>query len=282
MSTGPGLIALLGARSPVGDAVVRELSASVQFLRFSRRAQESDGHGDWRVLGRDDVGTVETVISLMPVWALAEHHTQLEAMGCRRLVALSSTSRFTKQDSVRPADRELAERLRRGEDETVAWARRAGAEVVVLRPTMIYGHDGDGNVSTMRRVLRRFRMFPVVGTASGLRQPVHLADVAWAAACIATGTSGQAHAQAYTISGAEVLSYREMVDRVRATVAGPTIVLRVPPALFRLAERCAPWSRTAHTAAGMAERMSSDMVFDHRAAAEAFGYSPRPFDPSDA
>lgn len=276
----PVTIGILGARSPVGDAVVDQLAGSATVLRFSREPRPADGRGEWYVLDRTDVGTVETVISLMPIWALAEHHDWLESVGCTRLVALSSTSRFTKESSARPADRELSEQLRRGEDATVDWARRAGVAVTLLRPTMIYGHERDGNVGSMRRVLRRFRVFPVVGSAAGRRQPVHVHDVAWAAIQLATTTPKLD--PAYTVSGAEVLTYRAMVDRVRATVPGPTFVVRVPAVLFRLAERAAPRSRTVHTAAGMADRMASDMVFDHDAAREAFGYSPRGFDPTES
>ncbi|GAA4749366.1 NAD-dependent epimerase/dehydratase family protein [Nocardioides endophyticus] len=275
----PVTVGVLGARSPVGDAVLDELAGSGRVLRFSREQREPDSRGEWRVLGDPGAGPIGTVISLMPIWALVDQLGWLAESGCRHLVALSSTSRFTKQESARSADRDLAERLRLGEDATVEWGRRAGVEVTLLRPTMIYGHERDGNVSTMRNVLRRFRVFPVVGAAAGRRQPVHVADVAWAAARLATAPAGTL-GSAYTISGAEVLTYREMVDRVRATVPGPTLVLRVPAALFRGAERVAPSSRTAHTAAGMADRMASDMTFEHREAHDDFGYSPRRFDPS--
>jgi len=279
MSTPQPTVGLLGARSPVGDAVVDELSASAQVLRFSREQRAPDSRGSWLLLGSTSAAAVETAVSLMPIWALGEHHAWLETLGCRRLVALSSTSVFTKRESARPADRDLSDRLRQGEDATLEWGRRAGVDVTLLRPTMIYGHDRDGNVSSMRSILRRFRAFPIVGAARGGRQPVHVADVAWAAARVATLPSAGL-ATSYTLSGAEVLTYRQLVDRVRATVPGPTAVVRVPSALFRTAERLAPGSRTVHTAAGMADRMATDMVFDHDAASADFGYAPRGFDPS--
>lgn len=153
--------------------------------------------------------------------------------------------------------------------------------MTILRPTMIYGADGDRNVSSIRSILHRFRFFPVVGRAEGLRQPVHVADVA-AAALLAAAAESSALKPAYNLSGAEVLSYRDMVDRVRQTVPGPTFVLRVPGAMFRLAERIAPNSRSARVAAGMADRMATDMVFDHSAARDDFGFRPRPFDPTPA
>lgn len=272
-------VGVLGARSPVGDAVLEALPPGTAVVRFSRVHREPDRHGTWLLHGETPSAPLPVVISLMPVWAAADHLEQLEAVGCRRLVALSSTSRFTKQDSGRGVDRELSDRLRRGEDDVLRWGEEHGVQVVVLRPTMIYGHPRDGNVSTMRRLLQRFRVFPVVGRAAGLRQPVHVDDVGLATVRAALATSTDAGSRAYTLSGGEVLTYRQLVDRVRRTVPGPTTVLRVPASLFRLVERVAPGSRTARTAAGMADRMSTDMVFDHADAARDLDYAPRGFRP---
>lgn len=276
----PTTLGLLGARSPVGEEIVRSASRSTAVLRFSRVQRDRDQHGPWHTFDEHGAvpGGLDVVVSLIPIWVLAERSDWLEQVGCRRLIALSSTSRFTKADSGRGADRELAERLRQGEDRILGWAAERKVPVTILRPTMIYGSDQDRNVSSIRSTLRRLRFFPVVGRAQGLRQPVHVADVA-AAALLVADAPPQGLAPAYNVSGAEVLSYREMVDRVRRSVSGPTFVLRVPGALFRLAERIAPRSKVVHTAAGMADRMSTDMVFDHDAARDDLGYEPRPFDP---
>jgi nucleoside-diphosphate-sugar epimerase len=278
--TTPSTIGLLGARSPVGDELVRAAPSSVRVLRFSRQRRPSDEHGQWYSF--DDAGPevagLDVVVSLIPIWVLSERTDWLQQAGCRHLVVLSSTSRFTKVASEREADRDVAQRLSRGEDDLLAWGREHDVAVTILRPTMIYGSEQDGNVSSIRSTLRRFRFFPVVGPARGLRQPVHAADVADAALRSAS-TAPERLAPAYNVSGAEVLTYRAMVDRVRRGVPGPTFVLRVPGFLFRAAERIAPGSSKVHTAAGMAARMSTDMTFDHSAASADFGYAPRPFEP---
>lgn len=278
--TSPSTIGLLGARSPVGDEFIRLAPSSVRVLRFSRERRGDDEYGRWYTFDESRPETeIPVVVSLIPIWVLSERTAWLQQAGCRHLVVLSSTSRFTKVASEREADREVASLLSQGEDDLVAWGREHDVAVTILRPTMIYGSERDGNVSSIRSALRRFRFFPVVGPARGLRQPVHAADVA-DAALRAAATSPDRLAPAYNVSGAEVLTYRAMVDRVRRSVPGPTFVLRVPGFLFRVAERVAPGSRKVHTAAGMAARMSTDMVFDHSAASQDFGYSPRPFDPT--
>ena len=279
---GGRVVGVLGARSLVGAELTALLTSTpaVRLRRFTRKPLKDLPDGsDWETFHDPQPGdVVSTFVSLMPIWALTEKLSWLTAFGCRRLVALSSTSRFTKAESERPADRELARRLETAEDDMLAWARQTGVSITILRPTMIYGSVDDGNVSTIAATLRRWRMFPVVGRAEGLRQPVHAADVAWAVARVAAA-DGADLSSAYDLSGGETLSYRELVERVRSTVTGPTAVVAVPDGVFRTVARLAPRSRTAATAAGMASRMGQDMVFDHTAASRDFGFSPRGFVP---
>ncbi len=55
---------------------------------------------------------------------------------------------------------------------------KQGVEWVILRPTLIYGHGRDKNITEIARFIRRFGFFPLLGKANGLRQPIHVEDVA--------------------------------------------------------------------------------------------------------
>ena len=88
--------------------------------------------------------------------------------------------------------------------------------------------------------------------------------------------------RAYNISGAEVLSYRQMVERVFAQLGRRAILIPIPLTLIKLLisiARIVPSYR--YLSGGMAERMSKDMVFDHDDAAKDFAFSPRSFALSD-
>ncbi len=170
----------------------------------------------------------------------------------------------------------MALRLGEAESQMQAWARDHGVEWVVLRPTLIYGLGLDKNISEIARFISRFRFFPLLGKACGLRQPVHAADVA--AACLGALQSPRAANRAYNISGAETLSYREMVVRIFVVLDRKTRLLTVPLWIFkwaittvRLLPRCRHWS------VGMAERMGRDLVFDHSDAQRDFDFRPRAF-----
>jgi hypothetical protein len=120
-------------------------------------------------------------IAVCPLWAVPEHFALLESAGAKRLVALSSTSRFTKRDSAAAAERAIAARLAAAEEEVLDWAQTRGIAATILRPTLIYDGIHDRNVTAIANFIRRFGFYPVAGAATGLRQPLHADDVA--AAC---------------------------------------------------------------------------------------------------
>jgi len=211
---------------------------------------------------------------------LPGHFALLEAHGVKRVVVLSSTSRFTKNDSSDPDEQAIALLLADAEARVQTWAERHGIEWVILRPTLIYGLGRDKNITEIARFIRRFGFFPLFGMAKGLRQPIHAADVA--AACITALQAPHAANRAYNLSGGETLTYRDMVARVFSALGRQLRLLSVPLWAFRLAVamlRSLP--RYRHWSAAMAERMNRDLVFDHSEAAQDLGFAPDKFNLAD-
>lgn len=273
---------LLGATSFVGSCLLPLLAqAGWRVEAFSRREPASSYAGvNWSVLAPDfrpqETEKIEFWICVAPIWVLPQYFGLLEAYGVRRVVALSSTSLFTKGDSSDPGEQEIAEGLARGEDSLRTWGEDKGVEWVILRPTLIYGRGRDRNIAEMARFVRRFGFFPLLGRAGGLRQPVYVEDVALA--CLSALDTPRARNRAYNLSGGETLSYREMADRVFAALEHRPRLVAVPVWLIRLALvllRRLPHYR--HWSVAMAERMNRDLVFDHTDAARDLGYTPRPF-----
>lgn len=256
---------------------------------FSRHArQRTTGSADqteWRQLvpGPQAAGpaadTIPYWMSIAPVWVLPTYFALMQAHGVRRVVVLSSTSRFTKEGSTDPTEQALARRLADAEERIGAWARDRGVQWVVLRPTLIYGLGQDKNICEIAAIIRRFRLFPLFGKAAGRRQPVHCADVA--AACRSALRAPDAANRAYNISGAEILPYRDMVSRVFIALGMKPRLLSIPMWSFRLGIALLRWlPRFRNWSPAMAERMAQDLVFDHADATRDLGFSPRPFRPT--
>ncbi|CUA86653.1 Uncharacterized conserved protein YbjT, contains NAD(P)-binding and DUF2867 domains [Gulbenkiania indica] len=278
-------VGVLGANSLVGGCLLAQLEdmerSAIAFSREKRGAIQG-GTVEWRRLpapGMKNTGITCPIshwICVAPIWVLPDYFSLLETSGAQRVVALSSTSRFTKVGSGDMAENVIAAKLIESEARLQAWAESRGIEWVVLRPTLIYGLGRDKNISEMARFIRHFGFFPLLGSAQGLRQPIHAEDVAAAcgAALQAPGTANRA----YNLSGGETLAYRELVARVFWVLGRPVRVVTVPLWSFRLAVavlRRLP--RYRHWSAAMAERMNRDLVFNHADAARDFGFKPRGF-----
>ena len=215
-------------------------------------------------------------VCLAPIWVLPDHFPMLTAYQAKRVVALGSTSIFTKQHSSDTSEQNTAEKLSNGERCFIAWAEANRIEWVILRPTLIYGLGRDRNLCEIARFISRFGFFPLLGAAQGLRQPVHVEDVA--NVCVAALQSPRAVNHAYNLSGAEGVPYREMVERIFRVMGKPERFINVPVSAFRAAIACLRIiPRFRKWSVGMAERMNNDLIFDHTDAARDLGFSPRPF-----
>jgi nucleoside-diphosphate-sugar epimerase len=271
-------VGVMGASSLVGECLLPMLSKpGWRVVAFSRRAAESGFGVEWRQLPFTEVAAeISHWICVAPIWVLPDYFALIEAAGARRIVVLSSTSRFTKVGSGDTAEQATAAKLIDSEARVRAWAESRGIELVLLRPTLIYGIGRDKNISEIAGFICRFGFFPVLGEAKGLRQPIHAEDVA--RACVSALQATDAANRAYNISGGETLSYRQLVIRVFGALGRRPRLLTVPLWAFRLAVsmlRCMPRYRQWSTA--MAERMNRDLVFDHADAVRDLGFKPRGF-----
>ncbi len=280
------VVGIIGASSLVGDYLLPLcVQPGVGVVAWSRTAAARRDPGiEWRLLnpsmgmgGRGAaVQPISDWIIVAPIWVIPEHLALLEACGARRIVALSSTSRFVKGDSSDPGEQRVAARLAEGEAALQAWAESRGVAWLVLRPTLIYGKGKDQNIAAAARFVRRFGFFPLVGAAQGLRQPIHAADVALACRLALDARALANHA--YNISGQDALPFSDMIAAVFTAMGRKPHFMPLPIWLVKLTIhvlRLLPGFR--HITVAMAERMNRDLVFDHAAAARDFGFAPRPF-----
>ena len=279
-------ILVLGATSLIGTFLMERLQAAGhEPMGLSRRPPygfSASGDACWidADLKGDDLAEqlpgAATVFSLSPIWLLPAVLPLLKARGMKRLVAFSSTSRFTKQDSPEASERAVAKALADAEDAVEAFCSEHGVAWTILRPTLIYAEGRDGNVSRLASLIRRFKVLPLSGAGEGLRQPVHADDLA--AGAIAAAAAPAALDRAYALVGGETLPYRQMARRVFEGLGRRPAILVLPPWLFSLLLTLARPFFPGATAA-MGARMSQDLVFDSSDAVRDFGWAPRDFRP---
>ena len=282
-------VGVLGATSPVGTQVLSQLAKKgINVIAFSRKpALLSDKTTRWVSLSdlnvsalESQLGTIPVWISASPIWVMPQHFELIAKLGGRRVVCVSSTSRFTKTTSSNPYEEQVVQKLVDGEHDLMNWAKPLGIDWTVLRPTLIYGRGNDRNLSEIIKIIKKFGFFPLFGKAEGLRQPIYVDDVA--AACVQAAFSANAADKAYNISGAEQLSYKEMVSRVFTAMGRKPRLFTINLTIFNCAlffltkiPRYKNWN------ADMVLRMNRDMVFDHDEAGRDFGFNPKRFHLTD-
>lgn len=285
-------VGLLGASCLTGERIISNMDKSVwEIIAFSRKQSviAAASSVEWLRYGDSQIRTdqcqgkekrIPFWICAAPIWVLPEYFSLLEAYGASRVVVLSSTSRFTKEYSMELRDRVLAKRLSDAELEVEAWAVKRGVECIILRPTLIYGYGRDSNISEIANFINRFGFFLLLGKSNGLRQPIHVDDVA--TVCITALDCPCKSPSCYDIAGGERLSYREMVCRVFVAMGRKPKFLNVPLSIFKIIItflRLFP--RYRYLSNTMALRMNSDQTFDFSRAEDDLGFSPRGFAPTN-
>jgi nucleoside-diphosphate-sugar epimerase len=275
---------VFGGSGPIGAALLaRMLPAGWTIVAVSRDAQRDAPGVRWL---RGDLvhcdglpETVDAIFSCGPLDHFARWHAQA-AIDAPRIVAFGSTSVDAKQASPDAAERALSAQLRDAEAALFATAASRGVAATVLRPTLVYGDGRDRTIGRIAALAQRLGWFVIPRGATGLRQPVHVDDLAAAAlaACDAPAT----HGRVYDLPGGETLPWREMVARTLAALSPRPRLMEVPMPVFRLALGTA---RLAGQGGGFGEgalaRLHEDLVFDLGPALSDFGYAPRKFKKGD-
>lgn len=219
------------------------------------------------------------VVSLLPLAVLADMLPALA--GVDAVVALGSTSRFSKARSANVTERRHAEKLAVSEDALTVWSGRTGASFTLLRPTLVYDMARDRNLARMKQFILRFHMLPLARPATGLRQPIHADDVA--KAIVGAIGNPEARNRTFNIAGGEQMTYRAMAERIFAACGLTPRLLLLPIPPLRLAFGVA--ARIGLIGAvsfgdSVFQRMNEDLVFDVDEGLDVLGYAPRRFDPA--
>ena len=273
-------VLVFGLSGQAGAALRAPLLAAGWQVEAVSRQPRDDGGVRWHAGALPDCARVaepfDAVVSLGPLDVFAEA-VATHGIAAPRVVAIGSTGVHSKADSPDPAERDLAARLAQAE-RRLRGALAGRAALAVLRPTLVYGHGLDRSLTPLVEFARRRGWLVLPRTARGLRQPVHVDDIAAAVlACLMAPEPVDAD---FDLPGGETLAFDAMVARTLERQAPRARLWRVPTWLFRMglafAGRRLP---PAVSTPGFLGRLNRNQVFDARPAQRLLGRSMRPFDP---
>jgi GT2 family glycosyltransferase/nucleoside-diphosphate-sugar epimerase len=277
-------VLVTGGTGQVGLSVIRRLIASgAAVLAMSRGGvQVPFAHEHLRWIKGDLTDQklhlhgylIDMAVHCAPLEHLPPTIDLLADAEVKRVIAFSSTSIFGKALSKNAHEKDVVEKLVVAENEIAERCNARGIQWTILRPTMIYGVGLDLGVTSLAKIIDRFASFPIYPPAFGRRQPVHADDLA--IAVLQAAFSAETIGKAYNLSGGDVMTYRQMLERIYATL-GRKPVIRPTTLLPFMLDVAGKISRKKHINGEIARRMNDDLMFFHDDARRDFGFNPRGF-----
>jgi GT2 family glycosyltransferase/nucleoside-diphosphate-sugar epimerase len=276
-------VLVTGATSQVGLCVVKRLIAQgAAVLAVSRGEPIPYQHEYLRWIKGDltDAGLslqgymVDMVVHCAPLWTLPPAIEKLAEAEAKRIIAFGTTSVFGKALSHNAYEKNVVIKLVAAERTLAELCDEKNIAWTIFRPTLTYGVGLDVNVTSIAKIIDRYNQFAVYPPAFGRRQPVHADDLA--IAVIQAADVSITHGKSYNLSGGEVLTYYQMLERIFSVCKKPVKIIKTTmlPFLLTLAGLV---TRRKHINGEVAHRMNDDLMFFNDDATKDFAYSPRSF-----
>ncbi|MDD4278179.1 MAG: NAD(P)H-binding protein [Candidatus Sumerlaeales bacterium] len=277
------IILVTGGSGHTGSRLVRQLlSDGHRVFVLSRTPSKLSSFGNSITIVRGDLTSpaedytgqidapLDAIVAMTHI-RFAERVIDLaHRVGCRRVVCMSSTRRFTRFPE------ETARAVIAGEGAL----EQSDLDYTIIRPTMIYGGDTDNNLTHLVRALGRYPIHPLPDGGRMLWQPIYTWDVVHAV----TGALARREStsrKSFTVAGPKALSYREIVETILNEMGRRRRVLLVPVPIGFVDGLCGLWTRISGRRAVLTPdqiaRLREDKAFDARPSIEALGYSPTEF-----
>ncbi|WP_223592351.1 NAD-dependent epimerase/dehydratase family protein [Neobacillus bataviensis] len=188
-------------------------------------------------------------------------------MNVNRAVFVSTTGIFTKLNPASKGIRLEAERL----------IKESNLDFSIIRPTMIYGTPGDRNMWRLVKYLKRLPVLPILGSGTYLQQPVYVKDLA--IAIVSAYENNISVGKAYNISGAEPLTYNEVIDITGRALGKKVIKIHIPMKLsYNLLKMYEKISKKPKLKAEQVLRLNENKDFSYDEAKRDLGYNPLSFE----
>ena len=246
----PELITIFGGSGFVGTQVVQLLARAGYRIRVAVRRPDLAGHVkplggvgqvapiQANVRNKDSVAAAvrgaSIVINLAAIGIEKgkQRFRAINVMGARNVAEAAKAAgvKTLVQMSVLGADESSRSLFARSRAMGEAQVRVIFPEAVIFRPSIIFG-VGDDFFNTLGQIARMLPIMPLFGGRTKV-QPVYVGDVAAALAQAATGNAKAG--TTYELGGPDVLTHRELVQRVLADTNRRNPIVPLPAGLGTL------------------------------------------------
>ncbi len=231
-------IAVFGASGVIGSALLPRLAEAHEVVALSRRAREDDGDVRWLVADATDEASL-AVLDGMDIAVYLVHSLGSQSFEAVDRAAAENVARAAGRAGLRQIvflgglgddSPELSPHLR-SRHETARALASGPIPVTTLRAAMVVG-AGSAAFETIRALVDRLPVMICPRWVGVPTQPIALRDVTGYLA----GVCGleAAYGRAFDVGGPDVMTYREMIERIARIQGKRRLVLEVPALTPRL------------------------------------------------
>ena len=146
----------------------------------------------------------------------------------------------------------------------------------IIRPTMIYGHRNDKNISRLSRVLSKVPLFPLIGKGDKLLQPVFINDLVKSYEIALF--NNKFYNKSYNIAGAEPISNKELFQKVSNILDKKIIFISFNSYTISLIIKILAIFKLKIVSQEQIKRFQENKDINIEKFVESFGFIPRSFD----
>jgi len=274
-------IAVIGATGEVGFRLIHALHSSYRIVAIVRNREKRNfsGYPGVEVRQVDDVSNVdslalsldgcEAIVNTGYIW-FAEyiHQAVLQSRASiRHIVFTGSTGIYTRLPS-QSAERKRAAETFIQEHYRCNWT--------IIRPTMIYGHKDDRNISRLVQAVARYPILPMIGKGSSLIQPVLIHDLvkAYEKALL----NSKYYNKSYNIGGGKAYSNRDLITCAASSLGRQAKLIPLPAALVRSGVALLSMMGISFISREQVQRFQENKNIDLSSFVTDFDYVPRDFE----
>jgi len=274
-------IAIIGASGHVGFRLVQKLSSMYKINCIVRDEDKRDfsTFSNIQVFKVDDtsntvalakaINNCHAIINAGYIWFAQDilKAINLNKSSIQHILFTGSTGIYTKLPS------SSAEIKREAEQYIVD---NYTIPFTIIRPTMIYGHKNDKNISKLSRTLKKTPLFPLIGSGDKLIQPVFIDDLvnSYGIALF----NEKFYNQSYNIAGFEPISNKELFKKVSNILDKKVILISLNPYIISVIIKVLTIFKLKIISDEQIKRFQENKNVNIEKFVQAFGFTPRSFD----
>lgn len=274
-------IAIIGATGEVGFKLVEKLSSYYNMNCILRNVGKRDftNFESVKIFKIEDISDIamlseairdcDLIINAGYIW-FAKDILKAISLNDKRpehIIFTGSTGIFTKLPSQGAEIKREAEKFI-FENYNIPWT--------IIRPTMIYGHKNDRNISRLVRVFKKIQIMPLIGKGDALIQPIFIDDLIKAFEVMLF--VDKFYNKTFNIGGAHAVTNKELFQKVSAALNKKIFFVSFSPFLVLSVIKILKFIGIKLVSEEQIHRFQEDKAIDMTEFVDVFQFLPRSID----